>query len=325
LILLHNLGLKNHQKIPYLLSGALVATASSAPIGVSNVVNLIALKIVDMDLYKHTEMMFVPAMLGLLLMVLLLFVCFYKDLPRHLPMHPTRKIGVDPRTHPLHSPPPSIPLYKKTKETRFMRNIFIFVFLVRIGLFVASYLGISVALVAAIGSALLLGWRWIYLKIPPVDMVKKTPWHILVFAFCMYVSIYGLNNIGLTDWLIGVFQPIVSGNLLNASLLMGGLLSVMSIFFNNHPALMVGTITLTNLDLDPLTLKIAYLANVVGSDIGSLLLPTGTLASLLWFHILRQHKVVISWKEYTNVTLIVIPPTLLFTLIALYYWVSWIF
>ena len=67
-MLLNNMGLKNHQKIPYLLSGALIATASSAPIGVSNIVNLIALKIVHMSLYLHTAMMFVPATLGLLLL-----------------------------------------------------------------------------------------------------------------------------------------------------------------------------------------------------------------------------------------------------------------
>ena len=79
-MLLNNMGLKNHQKIPYLLSGALIATASSAPIGVSNIVNLIALKIVHMSLYLHTAMMFVPATLGLLLLVGLLFLRFKKNL-----------------------------------------------------------------------------------------------------------------------------------------------------------------------------------------------------------------------------------------------------
>ncbi|HBI04378.1 MAG TPA: arsenic transporter, partial [Paenibacillaceae bacterium] len=73
LMVLHHLNIKNKQKIPYLLSGALVATASSAPIGVSNIVNLISLKIVDMDLYMYTAMMFVPATIGLLLLVALLF------------------------------------------------------------------------------------------------------------------------------------------------------------------------------------------------------------------------------------------------------------
>ena len=88
---------------------------------------------------------------------------------------------------------------------------------------------------------------------------------------------------------------------------------------------MIGTLTLTQMNLDPLTLKIAYLANVIGSDIGSLLLPIGTLASLIWMHILRKNKVKIHWKDYTRVTIVVIPPTVLFTLFILYYWVSWLF
>ena len=54
ILLLKNLRLKPHQQIPYLLSGALIATASSAPIGVSNIVNLIALKIIRHDaLYAY--------------------------------------------------------------------------------------------------------------------------------------------------------------------------------------------------------------------------------------------------------------------------------
>jgi arsenical pump membrane protein len=163
------------------------------------------------------------------------------------------------------------------------------------------------------------------LKISPADMLKKTPWHIFAFAFSMYVIIYGLHNIGLTDWLVQFMRPIVSGSLLHASVMMGILLSLMSNLFNNHPALMVGTLTLTSMGLDPLTLKIAYLANVIGSDIGSLLLPIGTLATLIWMHILKRSKVRISWGEYLKVTSIVIPPTLVFTLVLLYYWVSWIF
>ncbi len=85
IILLRNLRLKPHQMIPYLLSGALIATASSAPIGVSNIVNLIALKIIDMSLYMHTAMMFVPATLGLLFMATIMFLVLKKKLPKKLP------------------------------------------------------------------------------------------------------------------------------------------------------------------------------------------------------------------------------------------------
>ncbi|MEC0372980.1 arsenic transporter [Paenibacillus chibensis] len=317
LMMLKNMGLKNHQKIPYLISGAIIATASSAPIGVSNIVNLIALKIVHMDLYMHTAMMFIPATLGLALLTGLLFLMFYRTLPQKLP--PTARWNLKPGQHPLQRP--LEPEYSK----KFMRNILIFVLCVRISLFVASFLQFPVSYMAVIGSVLLLGWRWYQLKIPPLDMMKKTPWYIFIFAFSMYVIIYGLNNIGLTDWLIRALQPIVSGSLLYASVLMGGLISVLSNIFNNHPALMVGTITLTHMGLDPLTLKISYLASVIGSDIGSLLLPIGTLATLMWLHIVRKGGVHIKWSQYLKVTIVVIPITVLFTLVILSYWVSWIF
>ncbi|MFJ5761607.1 arsenic transporter [Neobacillus sp. NPDC093182] len=319
-MLLNNMGLKNHQKIPYLLSGGLIATASSAPIGVSNIVNLIALKIVDMDLYLHTAMMFVPATLGLLLLVGLLFLRFKKVIPKTVP------IKVSGLTQSSYHPLKPSPAYSTEKErSRFMRNVLLFVFAVRLSLFAASYFAIPVSLMAVIGSLVLLGWRWAYLKITPVDMLKKTPWYILVFAFSMYVIIYGLHNIGLTDLLINFMRPIVSGSLLQASVMMGALLTVLSNIFNNHPALMVGTLTLMNMDLSPLVLKVSYLANVIGSDMGSLLLPMGTLATLMWMHIVRKGKVIITWWEYVKITFVVIPPATLFTLVVLYYWVSWLF
>lgn len=319
-MLLNNMGLKNHQKIPYLISGGLIATASSAPIGVSNIVNLIALKIVHMSLYAHTAMMFVPATLGLLLLVWLLFLRFKKDLPKTVP---TKVTGLSlPSYHPLKQNS----IYSSEKDrSKFMRNILLFVFAVRISLFVASFLSIPVSVMAVIGSLVLLSWRWAYLKVPPSDMLKKTPWYIIIFAFSMYIIIYGLNNIGLTDWLIDFMRPMVSGSLLHTSVLMGILLSILSNIFNNHPALMVGTLTLTSMSLDLLSLKVAYLANVIGSDIGSLLLPMGTLATLMWMHIVRRGKVKITWWQYIRITIVVIPPTVIFTLVILYYWVTWLF
>ncbi|SFF12088.1 arsenite efflux membrane protein ArsB [Paenibacillus algorifonticola] len=147
----------------------------------------------------------------------------------------------------------------------------------------------------------------------------------LIFAFAMYIIIYGLYNIGLTKGLVQVFEPLVTGSLTNASILIGGLVSSMSTLVNNHPALMIGTTTLTEMNLDSLTLKIAYLASVIGSDIGSLILPIGTLASLIWMNLVRKAKVKISWMDYVKVTIVITPPVLLFTLILLALWVGWIF
>jgi arsenical pump membrane protein len=324
LMLLSRLNLKNHQKIPYLISGALIATASSAPIGVSNIVNLIALEIVGIDLYMQTAMMFIPSFLGLLLLSLLLFANFYKVIPRKLP--PLRPghwhLPTGARDHPLKSRMAQIP---KENRARLMRNILIYVFAVRISLFAASFLHITIALVAVLGSAFLLGWRWYYLRISPHDMIKRTPWYIFLFAFSMYVIVYGLHNIGLTAFLVENLGPIVSGSMLQASIGMGFVLSLLSNMFNNHPALMIGTMSLTGMNLDPVTLKIAYLASVIGSDFGSLLLPIGTLATLMWMHLVKQGNVRITWTEYLKVTFRVIPISSVFTLVLLAYWVKWLF
>ncbi|WP_068773371.1 arsenic transporter [Paenibacillus sp. FJAT-26967] len=324
LMLLHHMKLKNHQKIPYLLSGALIATASSAPIGVSNIVNLIALKMVDMDLYMHTAMMFIPASAGLLLLALLLFAYFFNQIPRTISkLNPGHwSYPPAPGNHPLKTVP--VPIIPENRP-KFMRNILLFVLAVRISLFAASYVHFPVPLMAVIGSVALLGWRWIYLRIPPTDMIKKTPWYILLFAFSMYVIIYGLHNIGLTQWLMKFMEPLLTQGYLLASIAMGTLLTVLSNLFNNHPALMIGTLTLTNMNLDPMTLKISYLSSVIGSDLGSLLLPIGTLATLIWLHMIKQGNVRITWGQYMKVTFTVIPVTLFFTLIVLGYWVSWLY
>ncbi|MFC7394447.1 arsenic transporter [Scopulibacillus cellulosilyticus] len=324
ILVLKNLQLKPHQQIPYLLSGAITATASSAPIGVSNIVNLIALNIVHMTLYMHTAMIFVPASLGLAFMSLLMYKLLKKQLPKELP-----NLVIDleegfftKHFHPLKG---KISVETKHQRTTFMLKILLFVFIMRCSLFLASYLSISIQLVAVLGSLILLIWRWYYFRTNPIDILKKTPWQIFIFSFSMYVIIYGLHNIGLTELLIKVCEPIVSQGLLYATFIMGGLITVLSNLFNNHPALMIGTMTLTEMGLDPITLKTIYLANIIGSDIGSLLLPIGTLASLMWMHILKKHKINVNWKDYMNVTFIVIPLTVIVTLLLLFSWIQLIF
>ncbi|PGS54573.1 arsenic transporter [Bacillus sp. AFS041924] len=324
IILLKNLRLKPHQQIPYLLSGALIATASSAPIGVSNIVNLIGLKIVNMPLYMQPLMMFVPTMLGLLFMSFMMYFVLKSKLPEVLPAS-TNDIEESffiKNFHPLKS---KISVETKRKRTKFMLQILTFVFVMRCLLFVASFVSIPIEIVAVIGSLILLIWRWYHLRTNPVDILKKTPWQILLFAFSMYVIIFGLHNAGLTDFLVKEMEPIVNQGLFNATLVMGGLVSLLSNLFNNHPALMIGTISLTEMGLDPVTLKAIYLANIIGSDIGSLLLPIGTLASLIWMHILRENKIKIKWKDYLSVTIIVIPLTTIITLILLFYWIQLFF
>jgi len=354
------LNLKPHQRFPYLLSGALIATASSAPIAVSNLANLIALKIVGMDLNSYVAMMFVPSMVGITAISLLLFNYFRKDIPKEIMVLPAFDIDgtppsirrhphPHPHPHPRHHPHPRRhhprprrhpdprhpfhPLYLLTGNAIHPPSIDMSMFkvciaivaLIRAGLFVGASFNIPSEWIGICGALLLIGYRWYRKGVGLYDIVKKTPWHIILFAFSIYVVVYGLHNIGLTGLIVELLREPISASHLNACLISGGLLTVMSNLFNNLPSVMIGTFTLTGMELDTPTLHIAYLANILGADIGSLITPMGTLASLIWMFLLRKNGISIRWADILKVTVVVIPIGLLISLLSLYFWVEWLF
>lgn len=314
------LRLKPHQSFPYLISGALIATASSAPIAVSNISNLIALKIVGLDLNGYVKMMFVPTMFGIMSMSLLLYLYFRKDIPKHLIFAPHAKKIPKVYAFPLDSK-----RYKKEKDINLFKLCIAVVVLTRGAFFALSPLGVPIEAIGLIGASILIFIRWMKTREGMKDVIINSPWHILLFAFSMYVLVYGLKNIGLNTIIISIFQDMVNNGILDATIFMGLLSTVFSNLFNNLPAVMISTISITEMNLNPLLMQVAYLANVIGSDIGSLLTPIGTLATLIWMFILKKHKLKISWKDYIEVTVLIIPITLFISLLCLYVWVLLLF
>ncbi len=343
------LKLKPHQQFPYLLSGALIATVSSAPIAVSNLANLIALKIVGLDLNSYVSMMFVPSMVGITAISLLLFYFFRKEIPKRIMVLPKSEISDQslsfpsqpvakkdhphPRRHPhphyphVHAPhlrvenPQNPPVIEKSM----FKVCIAIVALIRAGLFIGAGLKIPIELIGIVGALLLIGYRWYRMGVGVNDIIKKTPWHIILFAFSIYVVVYGLHNIGLTGMIVELLRGPISVNHLSACLVSGSLLTVMSNLFNNLPSIMIGTFTLVEMGLDTATLQLAYMASIMGADIGSLITPMGTLATLIWMFLLRKNGIRINWLDIMKVTLMVIPIGLLISLLSLYFWVEWLF
>lgn len=317
------LHLKQHQKLPFLFAGVFIATSASLPIGVSNIANLIGLKMVGLDLISYTNLIFVPSMIGILTLSLLLFLLFRKEIPQKIPTLNDYSIESfasnqmnESQVHPLSrksqtDTPINWPLF---------RTCIVLVVLIRGSYFVLPSIGISIESIAIIGACILVGIRWINMKVVPLDIIKKAPWHILVFAFGMYVTVYALNNTGVTTFFIHILEESMTDNLVFTSFISGILISVFSNLMNNLPSVMLGTLIISEMGMDIQTLQVSYVSMIIGSDIGALLSPMGTLATLLWMYVLRKNGIPITWSKYFSVALLVIPITLLVTLIALNLW-----
>ncbi|WP_338043626.1 ArsB/NhaD family transporter [Paenibacillus hamazuiensis] len=194
--------------------------------------------------------------------------------------------------------------------------------IVRAAFFGGTSLGVPIEWIAVLGTVLLIAVRWFSVGIGPSDLLKKTPWHVLLFAFGICVIVYGLSNIGLTAIIVSGMKESISSDPFHAIMIVGILVSLVSNLLNNLPSVMIGALSLMEMGLDPHILQITYLANIIGSSVGSLITPMGTLASLIWMFIVRKNNIAVTWSEYIRVTVAVIPLGTLFSLFCLYIWTA---
>ncbi len=298
-----HLNLKEDQAKAYMMGSGFISDTASLGLVISNLTNIITADFFNISFLEYFKNMFFVNMISTIVSIFVLWA-FYKN---HI-----------------------IPSFKKEiledkKPEDAIKDGFLFIISWIVGI-----LAISVLLVSHIfkipTSFVIIGACIILIlanmKNKTVDVkrliFKETPWQILVFSIGMYVVVDGLQKHVLINYMPYIIKHFVELGSFVGVIGVGLTSGILSALINNLPTVMIINLNIKAIHLNShLEHTLAY-ANVIGTNIGPKMTPIGSLATMLWLHVLNKKGLNISYTYYIKVGILLTIPVLISTLVSLY-------
>ncbi|ADR33919.1 arsenite efflux membrane protein ArsB [Sulfuricurvum kujiense DSM 16994] len=278
----------------FLMAGGFIGDSASNPLVISNLTNIVTAGYFGIGFWEYAKTMFLPNLLSIVASIAVLWIYFRKDIPTFIDITQ------------LATPESAI------KNMTMFRLSWWFLALLMAGYFIGDAYHLPVSVFALGGALVFLAIATYFKATKPIMTIKAAPWQVVWFSIGLYVVVYGLKNGGLTTYLAGVITELQSMGNVYAVIGTGFLSAILSSVMNNMPTIMVMDIAIAEAGNQAL----AY-ANILGCNLGPKMTPIGSLATLLWLHVLAQKGVKIGWGEYMKVGLVITPPVLLVALVGL--------
>ncbi|RUM65036.1 MAG: arsenical efflux pump membrane protein ArsB [Sulfurimonas sp.] len=281
----------------FLMAGGFIGDSASNPLVISNLTNIVTAGYFNIGFLEYMKNMFLPNLLSIFASIVVLFIYFRKDIP----------LNVDVDALPEAS--------SVIKNQTIFKLSWVFLTLLMLGYFIGDIYDLPISVFALGGALLFLAIANYYKAVKPLETIKNAPWQIVWFSIGLYVVVYGLKNAGLTDIIASLIVDLQAEGTTVAIIGTGFLSAFISSVMNNMPTIMIMDIAIDKVGYAGN--EVLVYANILGSNLGPKMTPIGSLATLLWLHVLAKKGVKIGWIEYMKVGLVITPPVLFVALLGL--------
>ncbi|ARU33010.1 arsenical efflux pump membrane protein ArsB (plasmid) [Sulfuriferula sp. AH1] len=293
------LGFSPAATLAFVMAAGFIADAASLPLVVSNLVNIVSADFFNIGFNDYAAVMVPVNIVAIIASLAVLSIYFRRSIPARYDVNQLKQPN------------------EAIRDVATFRFGWVVLALLLVGFFGLEPLGVPVSAVAAAGALLLLVVAARGHVISTRKVIREAPWQIVVFSLGMYLVVYGLRNQGLTEHIARLLDYFAQGGVWGAAFGTGFLTALLSSAMNNMPTVLVGALSIDATSATGVVKDAMIYANVIGSDLGPKVTPIGSLATLLWLHVLARKGMTITWGYYFKVGVVLTVPVLAATLAAL--------